>query len=372
MLGNYRVYDADAHVILAPSMWAGLPEKYVPRRPRAAMINESTEMAAFTSGWLIDGRLEPHVFGPGLQPANTPGWIADGTHKNTHTLMDAEGRVRELEGMGIDVQCLFPSTLYARMTEDPGFEAALFRAYNRYMGQQCAANSKRLKWAGLVPLREPREAIAALEEMLRLGASASVVFGTAGEKMLTDDSFTVFWDEFARRSLPLCVHMAASFPPFDKMVETFLDAHALSMALPAQMAFVALVGRGMLDRYPDMRIAFMEFGAEWIFYMVGRMDHYSDRDKFIQPPALSAKMPSRSIQEYLKSGRIFLCGEMDDPLMKEEIALLGEDQLLFSSDYPHGEARDNAAANLLERKDVTESQKGKILYDNAVRFFGEP
>jgi len=38
MLGNYRVYDADAHVILAPPMWVGLPEKYAPRRPRAAMI----------------------------------------------------------------------------------------------------------------------------------------------------------------------------------------------------------------------------------------------------------------------------------------------------------------------------------------------
>ncbi len=29
-----------------------------------------------------------------------------------------------------------------------------------------------------------------------------------------------------------------------------------------------------------------------------------------------------------------MCGEMEDPFMKEEIALLGEDQLLFSSDYP--------------------------------------
>ena len=372
MLGNYRVYDADAHVILAPPMWEGLPDKYVPRRPRPAMINDSNEMAVFTSGWLIEGRLEPHVFGPGLQPANTPRWIADGRERNTHTLMDPGGRIRELDAMGIDIQCLFPSTLYARMTADPGFEAALFRAYNRYMGRQCGSNSKRLKWAGLVPLREPREAIAALEEMLRLGASAAVVFGTAGEKMLTDDSFTVFWDEFARTSVPLCVHMAASFPPFDNMVETFLDAHALSMALPAQMAFVGLVGRGMLDRYPDMRIAFMEFGAEWIFYMVGRMDHYLDRDKFIQPPALSAKMPKQSIQEYLKSGRIFLCGEMDDPLIKEEIALLGEDQLLFSSDYPHGEAREDAATNLLERKDITENQKRKILYDNPVRLFGEP
>lgn len=248
----------------------------------------------------------------------------------------------------------------------------MFRAYNRYMGRQCGANHKRLKWAGLVPLREPREAIASLDEMIRLGASAVVVFGTAREKMLSDPSFTPFWDEFARTGLPLCVHMAASYPPFDEMVQTFFDAHALSMALPAQMAFVALVGQGMLDRYPDLRIAFMEFGAEWLFYMVGRMDHYLERDRIIQPPILSDKLPKRAIRDYLKAGRIFVCGEMEDPLMKEEIELLGEDQLLFSSDYPHGEARENAAQDLLARTDINDIHKRKILHDNPVRLFGEP
>jgi len=128
----------------------------------------------------------------------------------------------------------------------------------------------------------------------------------------------------------------------------------------------------MLDRYPDLRIGFMEFGAEWIFYMVGRMDHYLERDRMIQPRMLSDKLPSRAIRDYLRSGRIFMCGEMEDPLMPEEIALLGEDQLLFSSDYPHGEAREDAAKNLMERHDVTAIQKQKILYDNSVRFFGEP
>jgi predicted TIM-barrel fold metal-dependent hydrolase len=372
MLGTYHVYDADAHVILAPAMWEDLPENYVSRRPRPAVINDSDDMANYTSGWMIEGRLEPHVLGPGLQPANTPLWLVEGRHRDTHTLMNPAGRVRELDQMGIDVQFLFPSTLYARMTADPGFEAAMFRAYNRFMGRQCGVNPKRLKWAGLVPLREPREAIAALEEMMDLGASATVVFGTAREKMLSDSNFTSFWDEFARAGLPLCVHMGASYPPFDDMVQTFLDAHALSMALPAQMAFVALVGQGMLDRYPDLRIGFMEFGAEWLFYMVGRMDHYLERDKIIQPKMMSEGMPSQSMHDYLKSGRIFVCGEMEDPMMKEEIALLGEDQLLYSSDYPHGEARENAAQNLMERQDLTEIQKQKILYDNPVRFFGEP
>jgi uncharacterized protein len=372
MIGNYRLYDADAHVILAPAMWEDLPDKYVPRRPRPANLNDAGDMAAYDSGWLIDGRLEPHVFGPGSQPANTPRWVVEGRHRDNHTLVSPEGRLRDMDQMGIDVQFLFPSTLYARMTADPAFEAALFRSYNRFMGRQCRAHASRLKWAGLVPLRETRESMAALEEMIRLGASAAVVFGTAYDKMLSDSNFTPFWEEFSVSGLPLCVHMAASFPPFDSMVSNFLDAHALSMALPAQMAFVALVAQGMLDRYPELTIGFMEFGAEWIFYMAGRIDHYLERDRLIQPPALSVNLPKQFVRDYLKSGRIFICGEMEDQLMRQEIELVGAEQLLFSSDYPHGEARDNAAETLIERSDLESSQKQKILYDNSVRFYGKP
>ena len=102
MLGSYRVYDADAHVILAPAMWEDLPEKYVPRRPRPATFSDSGDLAAYTSGWLIEGRVEPHILGPGLQPANTPAWVIEGRHRDTHTLMNPEGRVRELDQMGID------------------------------------------------------------------------------------------------------------------------------------------------------------------------------------------------------------------------------------------------------------------------------
>ena len=47
----------------------------------------------------------------------------------------------------------------------------------------------------------------------------------------------------------------------------------------------------------------------------------------------------------------------EDPLMTQEIALLGEDQLLFSSDYPHGEGRETGAREPLARADITERQK---------------
>jgi predicted TIM-barrel fold metal-dependent hydrolase len=265
---------------------------------------------------------------------------------------------------------LYPTTLYARMTRDPGFEAALMRSYNRYVGRQCRSFPKRLKWAGLLPLRDARQGPEAIEEMTKLGATAAVVYGTAGERLLCDPSFAPVWDELHHSGLPLCVHMGMSYPPFLEACSGLLAAHGIGMTLPAMMAFVAIVGCGMLDRYPNLKVGFLEFGAEWILYMVPRLDHYLPIDRSQMP--IKSDLSQKTIEEQAKSGRIFIAGEADDRMLREEIDLLGEDQILYSSDLPHGEGRHNAAQVILARQDISDLQKRKILYGNAVKFFGEP
>jgi predicted TIM-barrel fold metal-dependent hydrolase len=119
-----------------------------------------------------------------------------------------------------------------------------------------------------------------------------------------------------------------------------------------------------------LKVGFLEFGAEWMLYMVPRLDHYLPIDRSQMP--IKTEVPQRAIEEYAKSGRIFIAGEADDKLLPQEIELLGEDQILYSSDLPHGEGRHNAAKEIIARTDINERQKQKILYDNAVNFFGEP
>ena len=385
MLQGYRVFDADAHGSINPRMWEDLPEPYRARRPRPITIHDPSGLGNYTAGWLIEGSLEPHPLGPGAQQANTPRNVlpefgADTKREHcsvgSMTLGDPQARLRDMDRMGFDFQMLFPSTLYAHMTVDPGFEAALFRAYNRYVGGQCRAAAPRLKWSGLLPLRDQHQAFEALEEMQRLGARAAVVFGTAGEHLLSDPEFTPIWDEFARTKLPLCVHMGMSYPPLAQLGRSIYDGHVIGMSLPAQLAFMAVVGHCMLDRYSELRVAFLEFGAEWLFYMVSRMDHYLPLDRGAHPFGLSmpnaAQLPRLSIREYVKSGRIFIAAEADDAMLHQLFDLIGEDHILFSSDFPHGEGRENAALEILERKDLSAEQKKKLLYDNTVRFFGEP
>jgi len=268
------------------------------------------------------------------------------------------------------VQMIFPSTLYATMSTDPGLEAALFRCYNRYMAAVCKQAPKRLKWAGLLPMRDSALGIEALDEMLKLGATTVVVFGTVGERMHSNLSFRPIWDAVAASKLPVCVHMAMSFPPFDQISQSIQDANMIGKAIPAQLGFVALVGHGMMDRYPDMKVGFLEFGGEWIFYSVGRMSHYMEVNK--QRMADPKMLPKSTPGEIVTSGRFFLAVESSDKMLAHEFALLGDDQLLYSSDFPHGEGRDSAAHEIIERNDISKAQKIKILYDNAVKFFGEP
>ena len=83
-------------------------------------------------------------------------------------------------------------------------------------------------------------------------------------------------------------------------------------------------------------------------------------------------MPQREILQYLRSGNFFVTCEGDDEVLTEEIELLGEDNIMFASDMPHPEMRDNAAEEIFENKELSDSQKRKILSDNVIRYYGEP
>lgn len=380
MAHTYRIYDSDAHAIMTQHHWEDLPPEYHARRPRPVQIGDPEGLGGFTTLWFVEGRLLPHPWGPASQPGNIPSGTYEafpGTRpvidvsEGSQDLSDPAARLYDLDRLGIEVSVAFPTTLYAPITSDPGLEGVLYRSYNRFVGKACQANPKRLKWVGLVPLRDPRNAIEALREMQSLGASGAVVFGTVGEKLLSDPTFYPFFDEFQRTSLPLCIHFGQSYSLLEPLTRTMLAGNIIGMSLPAFLAFYAITCGGLLDRYPKMKVGFFEFGSEWILYAVARIDKYRDMAAANGIP-YNTDIGKKRALEYAKSGNIFVSGESEDRVLPQEIELLGEDQFLYSSDFPHPEERDAGANELIERNDLTERQKRKILWENGIRFWGEP
>src|SRR5262249_41243022 len=163
----------------------------------------------------------------------------------------------------------------------------------------------------------------------------------------------------------LCVHMGMSYPPLAQLGRSIYDGHIIGMSLPAQLAFMAVARHRMFGRYSDLKVAFFEFGAAGVFFIGSRMDYYLPPDRAAHPLGLSmpnpSDLPRQAIHDYVKSGRIFIAAEADDQMLNQLFELIGENHVLFSSDFPHGEGRDNAAMEILERTDITKIQKQKLL-----------
>jgi predicted TIM-barrel fold metal-dependent hydrolase len=81
-------------------------------------------------------------------------------------------------------------------------------------------------------------------------------------------------------------------------------------------------------------------------------------------------MPGGTIFEYLRSGNLFFNCETDEQLIPQVVDLVGEDQLLYASDMPHGDRTPHNARLFWERNDLSEQVKRKILCANALRFYG--
>ena len=67
--------------------------------------------------------------------------------------------------------------------------------------------------------------------------------------------------------------------------------------------------RGVFDRFPKLRVAFMEAGCSWAPYWFGRMNEEWEMRGEVEAP-----MCKRKPIEYLKDGRIYFHAEDYEPL----------------------------------------------------------
>lgn len=93
-------------------------------------------------------------------------------------------------------------------------------------------------------------------------------------------------------------------------------------------------------------------------------------DEHFENPRYNARhLISRSPSEYLHSGRIFFGCEGNEKFLARVVGEIGEDKLMYSSDYPHGDRTEGTARFLEQRDDLSSSAKKKILEENACRFY---
>jgi len=127
------------------------------------------------------------------------------------------------------------------------------------------------------------------------------------------------------------------------------------------MGLTDMISFGILDRHPDLRVAFLETGATWALAQLHRLDEHLELFGFPEKPK---EKPS---DQFRRSG--FVSVEEVEPGLTATLEAY-PDSVMFASDYPHGDGVfPGAATELLETPALNDDQRERVLFKNAERFY---
>ena len=371
-----RVIDGDGHVEENLDTFSDkyLDPAFGSLRPRVTAVDGLVY-------WVIDEQLYPRRVGPGCHNLGTPtnfnGQVAAHTQGKTDSigsmeLSDVAARIKAMDDEDIAVQVIYTTLFLAYpLTKNVGLGTAITSSFNRWMGDRLSGH-QRLKWAAVVNLDDIPAAVRQVHEAKTLGAVSVMVLGTAGDDMLDHPRLLPFYEAMCAENLALGVHVGWSCPSVNNLYSHIYPSGVIAFHVPLLMAFTALVSGGVLDRFPDLRIVFLEAGCQWVPFILERIHHrYKNQGstlrKFLPQTAPIQKLP---VLEYIKRANIFFSTEVEDEILPNVLNLVGEGQVIFGSDMPHGDRERCAARMLQERADISEPAKESILDKNPARLYG--
>lgn len=357
-----RTIDADGHVEEAHIDWrARLPQQY------RAMAPERRPGKDGHVRLFIEGKAWPKPTGPALGvggPYSRP-------HPRRAGMTDPRARLSDMDSEGIEIGVLFGGSFGGSIPalEASGLAIALARARNSWLAEYCSENPARLKGVAVLPLQDIAAAAAELKRAVtELGFVGAALLPNLRGRHPGDPYFFPLYDEAERLNVPICVHMflgrygseATGTPRFDR----FFYSHLFGHVFEQMIALSVIIGEGVLDRFARLRFVFLEAGCGWLPYWFYRLDEHEEV-LGAQVPALKAKPSS-----LLGRGQLFFSCEPDETELSRVVEVVGDDCIVFASDYSHFDSHfPGAAEPIVKHPKLSEQSKQKILVDNAKRLY---
>jgi predicted TIM-barrel fold metal-dependent hydrolase len=280
---------------------------------------------------------------------------------------DATSWLTALDRGGVETTVLYPTLgLFMSFLKDRQWAVALCHAYNTFLHEQLLRISPRLQAVALLPIQDPEAAALELRRAVRELGHVGGMLAADGSHLLGDARFAPIYEEAQRLDVMLGIHASGSHLGGGgvELFPRFIQAHTVSHPFGQMRQITSVIFEGVPERFPELRLAFLEAGAGWAPYWMERMDdEYAKRAA--EAPALKRK-PS----EYVRSGRIYFSCEADEWLLPQAMRLVGENQIVFASDFPHWDhSYPGSIDEIRDRGDLSEPQKRKLLADNARRLY---
>ncbi len=248
----------------------------------------------------------------------------------------------------------------------------MHRAYHRYLADFTSADPRRLKALVLAHAGDPVGSAKVIEELAGQDWVAGVWPVLPEGLPIDDPDLDPIFAAMNEANLPIVHHSffyeAPYFPGYRDVWGNAAFARTAAHPWGAQRLIGYVLISGMLDKYPNLRVGTVETGHGWLPSFLIRLDK---QIKFVKGGTVPPELQHTPL-EFVQMGRVF-CGieTFEGPEMtKAVIDILGEDVLMYQSDFPHPECKFPHSTDTIIGWGPTigESALRKMMGENAQRF----
>ena len=280
-----------------------------------------------------------------------------------------------MDEQGLDRTLMFPtlaSLVEERLKDDPDLVHAVVHALNEWLYETWQFDYEdRIFTTPVITLPVVEKAIEELEWVVERGARAVLirpapVTGYRGPRSFALPEFDPFWEKVVEHGVLVAMHSSDS--GYSRYVNEWLGTsqemlpfqpNAFRMIAswrPVEDSVASLICHGALSRFPALKVAVIENGSSWVEPLLKTL-----ADLWKKMPQDFAEDPV----EVLKR-QIHISPFWEDDL-NALADLVGEDRVLFGSDYPHPEGLADPVSYLDELEGASEERVRKIMGGNLAR-----
>ena len=369
-LYSKRLLSADSHVMEPRDLWqTRIDQKWRAQAPRIEMLDESGDYI------VIEGmRPRPLAFeGPmadlkaqGMEIPMPKGYRYE---QNRPGSWDPNERLKDQEIDGVSGEVIYPGVgLHIVRAPDAEYIYACCRAYNDWLAEYCAVHPQRLKGAAMLPNRGPIEwAVKEAERAAKLGLVTVMLPAWVDDRAFNLPDWDGLWAALQDLNLVASMHLSGREP---YGIAHGPGAGGINVGVIKFMMYdtvMRIIWGGAPMRFPKLKWSMVEGGIGWIASVIQFMDHWWDDHRGWMEP----KLPERP-SFYFR--RQFFATFEDDRAGVLTRDMIGVDNLMWGSDYPHTEgvwpdSRRKVASNFAG---IAEADTRKMVHDNVARVFGFP
>ena len=359
------ILSSDSHVFEPPDLWAKrIDRAFRDRAPRIQRIDGADQIVIETDQILSGIGLISNAGARFEAPETISG---DGRFEDVpRGGYDPEQHLADMRLDGVAGEVLYPSQgLFYFRIADSALMSAIFRAYNDWLADFCAADPKRLKGIAMINLDDVQEGIAELERAARLGlAGAMITEHPLDHRRYDQPEYEPFWAAAQELDMKMSLHSLTSKRQNSDPARGDMLFRSILLYQEVARTMTDLIIHGVLEKFPTLKFISAENEIAWIPFHLWRMDQLHEKLYTMSPVNLPMK-PS----DYFN--RQFYATFIEDPMFASTTSTMGVDNIMWSSDFPHLASTYPHSRKFIEENlaGLSATDQRKIVHDNVAKLY---